>query len=103
MSALLVEHHMHSHRMKAMPTHVQSTLLAMSDVNCPDILFQLYVDAGPGTAKDRNNTLQVVGATRDPISLCTPSTTGCTRGSLRCNYCITWAACGPIHRRRSRC
>ena len=43
-----------------MPAHVQATLLRTSNVTCADILYQVLIDAGPGTESDRSCTLKSV-------------------------------------------
>ena len=55
-----VERYMRRHVIKAMPRHIQNTLLHMHNVSCADVLFQAMVDAGPGTEQDRSFTLQSV-------------------------------------------
>ena len=59
-TTLQVERYMRCHVLRAMPAHVQSTLLHMSNVACVDVLYQVLTDAGPGTEIDRANTLKSV-------------------------------------------
>ena len=47
--AMQVERYMLRHVLRAMPKHVQQTLLHMTGVTCGDIIFQALVGAGPGT------------------------------------------------------
>ena len=55
-----VERYMRCHLINAVPMNVQSTLLHMSNVTCVDVLYQVLIDAGPGTENDRANALKSV-------------------------------------------